>query len=78
MSSIRRGEKGAAVKLLQGVLSQLGYEISDVDGSFGSETFEAVKSFQADYGLEDDGVAGDDTVTAMVSALWEQNSEDEG
>lgn len=75
MSSIRRGDEGAAVKLLQGVLAKLNYEVTDIDGVFGRETLDAVKSFQADYGLDDDGVAGVDTVTAMIDALWNQESE---
>lgn len=75
MSSIRRGDEGAAVKLLQGVLAKLNYEVTEIDGVFGRETLDAVKSFQADYGLDDDGVAGVDTVTAMIDALWNQESE---
>jgi peptidoglycan hydrolase-like protein with peptidoglycan-binding domain len=75
MSSIRRGDEGAAVKLLQGVLAKLNYEITEIDGVFGRETLDAVKSFQADHGLNNDGVAGVDTVTAMINALWNQGGE---
>lgn len=75
MASMRRGDKGPEIKLLQGVLSKLNYGISEIDGVFGGETLDALKEFQSDMGLEDDGVAGDDTVTALIGALWESDGE---
>ena len=70
MSSIKKGQKGASVLLLQGILHKLGYDITDVDGIFGGETFDAVKSFQSDMGLDDDGVVGKNSANAIVSELW--------
>jgi peptidoglycan hydrolase-like protein with peptidoglycan-binding domain len=70
--AIRRGRKGDSVKLLQTHLLKFGYQLpksiqedGELDGSFGGETFDAVKMFQRDYGLNDDGVVGHQTVTKL-------------
>lgn len=68
MSSIKRGHKGPAVTLAQGILKSLGYEL-DVDGDFGKGTFAAVESFQTDAGLGVDGIVGKKTAAALSEAL---------
>ena len=40
-----------------------------VDGDFGTETYNAVKKFQSDYGLTQDGIAGPQTNQAITNAL---------
>ena len=39
----------------------------DVDGTFGDKTDKAVKKFQRNHNLDDDGVVGQITWTALVS-----------
>lgn len=62
---IRFGEEGEEVKVLQEQLAKAGYEVS-VDGDFGLSTEKAVKAFQADRGLEADGIVGALTYKALV------------
>ena len=61
--TLRNGDSGENVKRLQRALLEAGYNIgsSGVDGYFGSGTERAVKKFQADNGLDDDGIVGPKT-----------------
>ncbi len=52
------GKSGDRVRTLQKALQDLGFEISKVDGIFGTSTFKAVKAFQQAVGLTVDGKAG--------------------
>ncbi len=54
------------VKRLQGELNQEGFSLS-ADGQFGPETESAVKRFQREHGLTDDGVVGPVTWAALTS-----------
>ena len=67
--TLRRGSKGSYVTLAQTKLIQLGYNLPKygADGSFGSETESAVKTFQKDHGLTPDGVIGQKTWEALES-----------
>ena len=62
---LKKGSKGTDVKELQVALKELGYNVGIADGDFGPATRRAVKQFQKDYGLSVDGIAGDQTVTAL-------------
>jgi peptidoglycan hydrolase-like protein with peptidoglycan-binding domain len=62
--TVRRGSKGEAVKGLQNALNQRGSHV-DVDGIFGPATESAVRQFQRDFGLAEDGIAGPDTWGAL-------------
>ena len=64
-ASYRRGSTGSAVSSLQQALQDSGYYSGKVDGIFGSQTERAVRSFQSDYGLTVDGIAGKDTLGAL-------------
>lgn len=64
--TVRRGSKGDAVKGLQNALKARGYDVGAVDGVFGSGTERAVKQFQGDFGLEEDGIAGPNTWEALT------------
>lgn len=55
--TLRQGNRGKNVLLLQYLLILNGYEI-DPDGIYGSQTTEAVRKFQADNGITQDGIAG--------------------
>lgn len=56
--TIRRGSNGFMARHLQERLDELGYRVGDIDGRFGRETRAAVLAFQADNGLDTDGVMG--------------------
>ena len=62
--TLRRGDRGDAVKILQTWLCDKGYTVV-IDGIFGDETYEAVKAYQADHGLTVDGVVGPKTWSAL-------------
>lgn len=69
--TIRKGDKGPAVKELQEDLLALGYKLPEygADGDFGEETKTAVKKFQADHGLAETGIADAETLAAIDTAI---------
>lgn len=56
---------GDDVGQLQRQLQELGFYSHKVDGHFGKATHEAVQNYQLNYGLQDDGVFGPDTLRAL-------------
>ena len=70
------GDKGSVVKTLQEKLIKLGFSCGDAgaDGDFGQATLNAVKKFQKQMKLGVDGVAGNQTLTALDKALASQSS----
>ncbi|GAB2544215.1 C40 family peptidase [Gracilibacillus alcaliphilus] len=64
-SLIQQGDTGAAVEDLQNSLQNLGYYSYHIDGIFGDITAQAVRDFQADQGLQVDGIAGPNTLSAL-------------
>lgn len=58
--TLRKGSKGAAVMELQGLLLKAGCTLPEygADGTYGTETVEAVKAFQATNALTSDGICG--------------------
>ncbi|MFR9675376.1 N-acetylmuramoyl-L-alanine amidase [Streptomyces sp. TR06-5] len=67
-STLQQGSQGAQVEAAQYLLNQNGFDAGAVDGVFGSGTEAAVSDFQADRGLQADGVVGSRTWTALLSA----------
>jgi putative chitinase len=70
-STMRKGQHGAQVEQLQTSLRQLGYtgdhdQPLHPDGDFGPSTLNAVKAFQRDHGLSDDGIAGAGTQRTLM------------
>lgn len=65
---LRKGENrgNEQIKTLQRLLKQLGYYKGSIDGSFGGGTKDAVEEFQAQRGLEVDGVVGRATWTELL------------
>ena len=61
----RAGSTGEEVKKIQTKLKNWGYYNGSVDGVFGWQTTNAVKSFQRTNGLTPDGIAGTQTLNAM-------------
>ncbi len=71
--SLRQGERGAEVRALQERLDQLGYRDQagrrlGADGDFGARTEEALRAFQREQSLREDGVAGPRTLEALSKA----------
>ncbi len=48
-------------------LKELGYEVGKVDGIYGKNTAAAIKAFQKNNGLTEDGYAGKDTINKMLT-----------
>ena len=61
----RYGSRGEEVKQIQTKLKRWGYYNGSVDGIYGTQTLNAVKSFQKKNGLTQDGIAGPATLKAM-------------
>ncbi len=66
---LRSGSEGEEVTKLQTRLQELGYYTSTVDGQFGPGTKNAVILFQAQHGLDADGIVGEDTREVLYSNL---------
>lgn len=64
MNTLKKGSKGDDVIALQHLLNVEGYKLT-IDGDFGSKTETAVKMYQKAHGLEDDGIVGNKTWTAL-------------
>lgn len=56
LPTLKEGDTGNNVIILQNKLKILGYFDASVTGSFGLTTTEAVKNFQRDYGLDPTGI----------------------
>lgn len=67
--TLRKGDQGAYVTLAQTELLQRGYDLGSygADGKFGAKTEAAVKAFQRDWGLVQDGVIGTKTWAMLDS-----------
>jgi Putative peptidoglycan binding domain len=68
-TTLKPGDTGSQVKLLQSALTRLGYQPGTPDGSFGPTTKQALLAFQTAQGLTADGVAGPKTIAALKRAL---------
>ena len=64
---IERGAFGDDVIELQARLQYLGIYHGEIDGKFGYGTYNAVRQFQEQYGLNVDGVAGQGTKQKLVN-----------
>lgn len=56
-AALQQGSQGSAVKALQEALKELGFYAGTADGSFGSGTVTALKTFQKKNSLRQDGIA---------------------
>jgi peptidoglycan hydrolase-like protein with peptidoglycan-binding domain len=59
--TIKKGSTGNPVRRAQKRLTLGGYDTGGVDGIFGANTESAVKRFQKDFGLTQDGIVGPKT-----------------
>ena len=65
---LRRGSRQSSVLFLQEKLLSFLYPITNLDGVFGPETERAVREFQRENGLVEDGVVGANTWRAILSS----------
>lgn len=71
--TLRKGDRGSAVKEMQQLLMAAGYSVggTGADGIFGRNTESGVLAFQADAGLTPDGVCGPLTWAALLAGAPE-------
>ena len=65
--TLQNGDRGEQVKKLQTELKNLGLYPGKIDGVYGKGTVKAVKEFQKQAGLKEDGVAGPATQSALYA-----------
>jgi len=72
LKPIRQGDRGPAVEDVQRRLLALSYDLgpTGVDGVFLGATLAAVRSFQAQQNLAEDGIVGPTTWAALVDATF--------
>ena len=64
---LREGSRGSYVRFLQNLLQSKFIPTGNIDGIFGSQTLNAVRSFQQENNLTVDGIVGDNTWNALTS-----------
>ena len=64
---LTRGTVNADVARMQQVLIDLGYLTGEPDGNYGMATERAVRAFQRNNGLQEDGIAGSETLNRLYS-----------
>ncbi|QAS52362.1 N-acetylmuramoyl-L-alanine amidase [Halobacillus litoralis] len=66
---LKRGDTGAKVLEAQRDLKELGHYKGELDGSYGPATEDAVKSFQKEQGIKEDGIFGPNTQKHINAAM---------
>ena len=67
-SATKQGDSGTNVTKLQQALELLGYYSGKIDGSYGAKTVSAVKRFQKNRGMNEDGIAGASTLRVLFGS----------
>lgn len=73
--TLKLGNEGSEVRLLQSKLKSYGFLTGAVDGTFGTGTEEAVKAFQRANGLTADGKAGHGTLEKLFAGSVTSSSQ---
>lgn len=73
-SILRLGSTGTEVQDLQLQLQELNFFGGPANGIYGEDTEAAVREFQRFFRLDDDGVAGPDTLQALDRYIYEYSS----
>jgi len=66
---IRSGSRGSYVLIAQDCLNTLGYKTGGLDGVFGNQTINAVRSYQRVVGLSVDGIVGCNTWRSLLESV---------
>jgi len=67
--TLKPGDTGEQVKILQGALTALGFDPGKPDGDYGPSTQAAVEKFQLSKQLAEDGIVGQQTLAALQQTL---------
>lgn len=67
--TLRQGNRGVYVLVLQDALNALGYSTQMLDGIFGTLTYNTLRAFQRNNGLGVDGICGCASWTRIVNAV---------
>jgi len=67
--TLKPGDTGSQVTILQRALATLGYSPGKPDGDYGPSTQSAVESFQSAKGLLADGIVGPETLAKLQQEL---------
>lgn len=67
--TLKVGMRGSDVMQLQKNLGYLGYTIGKLDGYYGWQTQRTVQEFQWKNGLKSDGIAGKETINAVIAQV---------
>jgi len=68
-TTLKPGDSGVQVKVLQRALASLGYPPGSIDGQYGSATQRAVARLQHASSLTADGVLGPETLLTLTRSL---------
>ena len=68
-TTLKVGDHGQQVRVLQRALASLGYPPGSIDGQYGAATTRAVANFQQANNLTADGVLGPATLAALTHTL---------
>ena len=71
---MKKGSTGNAVKVLQTILTGMGYDTKGIDGKFGPNTAKAVIEFQQKNSLVKDGIVGKNTWAKLCTTYNNPNS----
>lgn len=77
LPTLRMGDKGENVKVLQESLNKLRYDCGNADGVFGANTSAALRCFQSDSGIVIDAICGEKTWAALTAALEKDNPQEQ-
>lgn len=74
--TLRKGNRGTDVEELQRTLNEDPRYPTKVDGIYGADTAASVRAFQADHGLNADGIVGPKTWEALRQTEADETEED--
>ncbi|CAB1239541.1 M14 family metallopeptidase [Clostridium sp. MT-14] len=69
MPNFKLGSRGSQVMQIQATLKKIGYDPGPIDGIYGIQTEQAVRNFQRNNGLIQDGIIGPDTYRVLHSFI---------
>ncbi|MDD3212677.1 MAG: peptidoglycan-binding protein [Eubacteriales bacterium] len=73
-SACKEGDSGSNVVKVQQALELLGYYSGTIDGDYGAKTVSAVKRFQKNRGMNEDGIAGSSTIRVLFGTSSSSSS----
>ena len=66
------GNQAFEIYVLEQLLSDEGYSVGEIDGTFDSDVESAVRAFEKAEGLEENGVATDEMIVSLVLRLFDR------